>query len=169
VLGQFGFLPLVLLGVVALAVTIIGILLVPFALVAAPVALAGLVTLGWLALALVTGRALSRGHGDAATRGDTLRALLLGVLVLMVPWGIAAAVHGAGALALVARIVAFAITWVAATAGLGATILSRGGSERARREARPAAPLQGWQTPTPVVGVAAARRPIPARPGATPK
>jgi hypothetical protein len=169
VIGQLGFIPALLLTVVALAVTIIGVLLVPFALVAAPIALAGLVTLGWLALALVTGRALSRSGGDAASRGDALRALLMGVLILMLPWGIAAAVHGAGALALVARIVAFSVTWVAATAGLGATLLSRGGTERTRRETPAAAPLQGWQTPTPIGGVAAARRPIPARPGATPK
>lgn len=169
VIGQIGFLPALLLTVVALAVTIIGVLLVPFALVAAPIALAGFVTLGWLALALVTGRALSRSNGDATSRGEALRALLIGVLVLMVPWAVAAAVHGAGALALVARIVAFAVTWVAATAGLGATLLSRGGSERARRETPAAQPLHGWQTPTPIGGVAAARRPIPARPGATPK
>jgi hypothetical protein len=169
VIGQLGFIPALLLTVVALAVTIIGVLLVPFALVAAPIALAGLVTLGWLALALVTGRALSRSGGDAASRGDALRALLMGVLILMLPWGIAAAVHGAGALALVARIVAFSVTWVAATAGLGATLLSRGGTERTRRETPAAAPLLGWQTPTPIGGVAAARRPIPARPGATPK
>lgn len=169
VIGQLGFLPLLLLAVVALAVTILGLLLVPFVLVAAPVAFAGFVTLGWLALALLTGRALLRSREGAGTRGEAVRAIVLGVVLLMVPWIIASALQGSGAMALVARIVAIAITWVAGTAGLGATLVSRAGSARTRRAAPPQAPLQGWQTPTPVAGVAAARRPIPARPGATPK
>lgn len=169
VIGQLGFLPLLLLAVVALAVTILGILLIPFVLVAAPIALAGFVTLGWLALALLTGRALLRSRQGAGTRAEALRALLLGVVLLMAPWIIASALHGAGAMALVMRIVAIAITWVAATAGLGATLVSRAGSGRRVAPVTPQPPLQGWQTPTPVAGVAAARRPIPARPGAAPK
>jgi hypothetical protein len=94
---------------------------------------------------------------------------VVGVLVLMLPWLIAAGLQGAGAMALVSRIVAIGITWVAATAGLGATLISRAGNAKPRVDSRPAQPLQGWQTPTPVAGVATARRPIPARPGATPK
>ncbi len=169
VLGQLGFLPLLLFAIVALAVTVIGILLIPFVLVAAPVAFAGFVTLGWLALALLTGRALVRSREASGSRSEALRALVVGAVVLMLPWLIAAALQGAGAMALVARIVAIGITWVTATAGLGATLVSRAGSARPRVDSRPAEPLQGWQTPTPVAGVATARRPIPARPGATPK
>jgi hypothetical protein len=169
VLGQLGFLPLLLLTCVALAVTIVGILLIPFALVAAPVALAGFVTLGWLALALVTGRALSGAHRDGASRNEALRALTLGVVLLMAPWIVAAALHGTGMAALVARVVALTIAWVALSAGLGASLLSRAGAARRKNADRPQPPMQGWQTPTPITGVAAARRPIPARPGATPQ
>jgi hypothetical protein len=168
VMGQFGFLPLVLLLVVLLAVTILGVLLIPFALVAAPIAFAGLVTLGWVALALVCGRAILRSGEGSGSRAEAIRALLLGVVLLMAPWILAATLHATGTLALIARVVALGVTWVAGTAGLGATLLSRAGS-RPRRDSAPQAPIQGWATPTPISGVAAARRPIPARPGATPK
>lgn len=169
VIGQLGFLPLLLLAVVALAITIVGVLLIPFVLVAAPVAFAGFVTLGWVALALVCGRALLRAREGAGSRAEAMRALIIGVVLLMAPWLVAALVQSSGSLVLVARVVAIAITWVAATAGLGATLLSRAGSKQAKVDAKPQPPLQGWATPTPVAGVATARRPIPARPGATPK
>lgn len=169
VVGQLGFVPGLLILCVALAATIVGLLLIPFVLVAAPVALAGLVTLGWLALAITSGRAILRSRHDGASRAEALRALVVGVVVLMLPWIGSAALQGTGTPALVLRVAAVAITWVAATAGLGAAMLSRAGAGSRRSSDRPATPLQGWQTPTPVAGVAAARRPIPARPGATPQ
>lgn len=167
VAGQLGFLPLLLLVVAALAVTLVGILLIPFALVAAPVAFGGLLTLGWLAMAMVLGKALLR-LGAANDRGALLKALVLGVLVLMAPWVLAAALQGTGALVMVVRGAALGITWAAATAGLGAALLSRAGTARQGKPATVAATsatsAAAWQTPTPVVGVAAARRPVPARP-----
>lgn len=169
VLGQFGFLPVLLFLCVALALTVVGILLIPFVLVAAPIALAGIITLGWLALALMAGRALSKVGREGTSRAEAVRALLIGIAVLMAPWMIAAALQGAGMLSLLARIVAIAIAWVAVSAGLGAALLSRAGAGRRTAAERPQPPLHGWQTPTPVAGVAAARRPIPARPGATPQ
>jgi hypothetical protein len=166
VAGQLGFLPLVLLAVVALAVTLIGILLIPFALVAAPVAFAGLVTLGWMATALMIGRALLR-TAPGQDRAAMIRALVPGVVLLMLPWIVAAALQEAGTVVVVARAFATGVTWVAATLGLGAAVLSRAGtaSTRAARPATPAA-MTGWQTPTPIGGVAAARRPVAARPEA---
>jgi hypothetical protein len=169
VLGQFGFLPLLLLTCVALAVTVVGILLIPFVLVAAPIAFVGVVTLGWLALALMAGRALTRTRHEGTSRAEAVRALVIGVALLMAPWFIAALLQGTGLVALLARIVAISIAWVALSAGLGAALLSRGGAGRRVAAERPLPPMQGWQTPTPVSGVAAARRPIPARPGATPQ
>jgi len=169
VLAQLAFLPALLLVCAALAVTLVGVLLIPFALVAGPVAFAGFITLGWLALALVTGRAILGARGGGSSRGEALRTLTVGVVLLMLPWVLVAAVGGTGGLALLVRIAALAITWVAATTGLGAAILSRAGTQRLQVEEPSPSQLQGWQTPTPVAGVAAARRPIPARPGATPK
>jgi hypothetical protein len=169
VAGQLGFLPLLLLACAALTVTVVGVLLVPFALVAGPVAFAGFVTLGWLALALVSGRAILRARAAGSSRADALRALAAGVVLLMLPWALVATLQGGGMPAALVRIAAVAFTWVAATAGLGAAILSRAGTGRRKPEAASPSQMQGWQTPTPVAGVAAARRPIPARPGATPK
>ena len=169
VAGQLGFLPLLLVLCAALTVTVVGVLLVPFALVAGPVAFAGFVTLGWLALALVSGRALLRARAAGSSRADALRALAAGVALLMLPWALVAALQGGGMPSSLVRVAAVAITWVAATSGLGAAILSRAGTGRRKPEPATPAQMQGWQTPTPVAGVAAARRPIPARPGATPK
>lgn len=169
VAGQLAFLPLLVVVVAALAVTVIGILLIPFALVVAPVALAGLVTLGWTAMALVTGRAL-RHSAAGSPRAAMIAALGPGIALLMLPWIGAAALQDTGTLALIVRIVALAITWVAATAGLGGAILSRAGTFRKAERAEPTSATSGsWMTPTPVAGVATARRPIPARPGAPPR
>ncbi|OYV65270.1 MAG: hypothetical protein B7Z72_12395, partial [Gemmatimonadetes bacterium 21-71-4] len=65
----------------------------------------------------------------------------------------------------VLRAVAVAVTWVALTAGLGATVLTRAGTQHEHPDVTPtprgpSEPL-AWQTPTPVAGVAAARRPVP--------
>jgi hypothetical protein len=169
VAGQLGFLPLLILTIVALCVTVLGILLVPFVLVAAPIALGGLITLGWLAMALMIGNALLRGSARD-DRAAMIRALVPGILLLMAPWAIAAAMQGPGAAAMLVRTAAIGITWVAATAGFGGALLSRAGTGSNRRATTPIAPSSaGWQTPTPVAGVATARRPIPARPGAAPK
>ncbi len=169
VAGQLGFLPLLILAIVALCVTMIGVLLVPFVLVAAPIAFGGLITLGWLAMALMLGHALRRGSARD-DRASMIRALIPGIVLLMAPWAIAALMQGPSASAVLVRTAAIGITWVAATAGLGGAILSRAGTRSTRRATAPIAPSNaGWQTPTPVAGVAAARRPIPARPGATPR
>ncbi len=169
VAGQLGFLPLLILTIVALCVTVLGILLVPFVLVAAPIALGGLITLGWLAMALMLGHALRSGSARD-DRAAMIRALVPGVVILMAPWAIASLMQGPSTSALLVRAAAIGITWVAATAGLGGAILSRAGTGSARRATKPIVPSgAGWQTPTPVAGIATARRPVPARPTTTPK
>jgi hypothetical protein len=93
-----------------------------------------------------------------------------GIIVLMLPWILAAAAQESVSLAIVLRAVAAGITWVAATLGLGAAMLSRAGTAAERKSGKPAdPPAAGWQTPTPIAGVAAARRPVPARPEPTAK
>ena len=56
---------------------------------------------------------------------------------------------------------------VAVTAGFGAVLISRAGTRRTVPPQAPVAPLDdmSWQTPTPVSGVAAARRPTPVASG----
>jgi hypothetical protein len=187
--GQLLVLPALLAIVVGLAVTILGILAIPLAAVAFIVALAGLLTLGFLAVSFVTGRSLTARGGvgalrAAAARGEALRALVTGLVLYLSLWIAAAASTGVPVAAATLRAVALGVTWVAVTAGFGAALLSRAGTRRpagvttteleVRRTAPSAAsasdptprrdPVPAWQTPTPITGVVAARRPTPVPP-----
>jgi hypothetical protein len=176
--GQMLVLPALLAVVVALALTVVGVLAIPLAIVAFVFAAAGLVTLGFLAVAFVTGRSVFGGERGpskrraSSARFEALRALTVGVCIYLSLWVAAAALTTVPAAAVVLRTVALAATWVAATAGFGAALVSRAGTrtptgERAvfARDRRPSEPAEyhsavpGWQTPTPVHGVVAARRP----------
>jgi len=157
--GQLLALPGLLIVVVGLAITVLGLLLVPFAIVAYIVAAAGLVTLGFLAAARLLGGGFASDDGTASPRGVHLRALFLGLLVYLALWIATALFSHTPGVGTVLRVLAVAITWVAATTGLGATISSRAGTHRALA---PASKFTGdelsWQTPTPVTGVAASSR-----------
>jgi hypothetical protein len=164
VAGALAAIPVLVLMLVALGITIIGILLIPFAVVAYVLALAGLLTLGFVAIARLTGGALgSDAVRRLSARGSALRGVIIGMLVLLGMWIVAAALSGLPVVGPLLRAVAVTVTFVAATAGLGATILSRAGTRSV--EATAAKPVEPavWQTPTPVTGVAAARRPPSAR------
>jgi hypothetical protein len=161
---QLALAPVLALLVVALAVTILGILLIPFAIVAFVLAVTGLVTLGFLAVACITGESVAPGASRKYhARGAALRGLVVGVTLYMGLWVLASAFAWAPMVETVLRGIAVAITWVAATAGLGAAVLSRGGTRRVFASPAPVAPVNDlpWQTPTPVSGVVAARRPTP--------
>lgn len=164
VLAQLAAIPVLLVVLVGLAVTLIGILLIPFAVVAYIVALAGLVTLGFLAVSRFTGAAFAGAAGDSG-RKVSLRALLIGITLYTGLWLLAAAFVWNPMVGSVLRGVAMAGSWVALTLGLGATLITRAGTSPEGQALR-AAPGQGsdasWQTPTPVTGVAAARRPVSA-------
>jgi hypothetical protein len=160
VLAELAMIPALLAILLGLAITLIGILLIPFALVAYAIALAGLLTLGFLAVARFTGRAFYRGK--ASSRAVNLRSLFLGLVIYVGLWFLAAAFVSNPVVGSVLRAVALAGSWVALTFGLGATILSRAGTRGADDRARRARPVDdlSWQTPTPVTGVVAARRPV---------
>jgi hypothetical protein len=159
--GQLALLPALAVLVIGLCLTVLGILLIPFAIVAYVLAAAGLITLGYLAMARIAGASVTRS-GAAGDREGSLKALLVGLIILMAPWFIASALAWSPTAGLIARTVAVAITWVAASAGLGAALNSRGGVRRApAKHARQPMNTASWQTPTPVAGVAAVRRPTP--------
>lgn len=172
VAGELALLPALLVLVVALAITVIGILLIPFGVFAFGLAAAGLATLGFLAVAQVTGGAVLRGRTRAAVteRGESLRALVTGVVAYTGLWVIAAAFTWSPIVGGVLRGLAFAVSWAAVTVGFGAALLSRAGTRRAASTAAAITPQSAslpvgppdWQTPTPVAGVVAARRPTPA-------
>ena len=159
VLAQLAVIPAFLLVLLAMVVTIIGVLLVPFAAVAYVIALAGLLTLGFIAVARFTGRAFFATK--TGSRAVSLRSLFVGLVIYLGLWMLAAAFVWNPIAGSVLRAVALAGSWVALTFGLGATILSRAGTRRDGDRARPR-PVDdlSWQTPTPVTGVVAARRPV---------
>jgi len=162
--GQLAVLPLLALLCVGLALTLVGILLIPFALVAFVLALVGVLTLGTLAAVTVAGHAIVR----PGVRIRSLRSLIVGTVLLALPWFAVALLVNTPWAETLARIVAVALTWVAGTAGLGAAMMARGGVRRVQVFV-PAVEVSGtgWQTPTPIGGVIATRRP-PAAPPATP-
>lgn len=169
VLAELALLPGLLLLCVGLALTILGLLLIPFAVVAYALAAAGAMTLGFLAVAVVVGGGIARRRGSRplTARATSLRALMIGVFTIFALWLVAAALAWSPLAAAVVRLIAFATTWVAVTVGFGAVILSRIAPRAATVAPSPAAPLDeiSWQTPTPVSGVAAARRPTPVASG----
>jgi hypothetical protein len=165
--------------IVGLAVTVVGLLALPLAIVAFVAAAVGLGTLGFLAVCFVIGRALVGGEAArrlraSVARVDAVRALTTGVALFAIVWIGAALLRGTPTAGLLVRAVALSLTWVAVTAGLGAALLSRAGTQGPRRGAdaavatgavptdRSGVPV--WQTPTPVSGIVAARRPVPSPP-----
>jgi hypothetical protein len=155
---QVVLLPGLLLLVAALAITVIGVLLIPFAVVVYVIAAAGLVTLGFLGAARLTGVAFTSDRGTTSPRGVHLRALIMGLFAYLAIWLLAAVFTWSPVTASVIRMVAIAITWVAATVGLGAAITSRAGTVRPGTGVPATTDEFAWQTPTPVTGVAAATR-----------
>jgi hypothetical protein len=164
VLGQLAVLPALLVLIVACVLSLIGILLIPFAIVAYAIAAAGLLTLGFLAVARLIGGALWQNR-SAQERTRALSALAVGIALFFLLWIVAALVSWAPMAATVVRAAALAATWAAVTLGLGAAIISRAGTHRRVAGAAAGRPpeLAAWQTPTPVAGVAAARRTVGAR------
>ncbi len=162
VAGQVVLLPVLVVVVVALAITLIGVLLIPFAIVAYVIAAAGLFTLGFLAVARLVGGGLASDRGTASPRGVRLRALMIGLIVFLGMWMITALFAWSPLAGSLFRAIAIAVTWVAATVGLGAAITSRAGTHRPGSGTHVSAPADdlAWQTPTPVTGVAASRRSV---------
>jgi hypothetical protein len=157
--GQVAALPALLVLVVGLAITVLGTLLIPFAIVAYIIAAAGLVTLGFLAVARLAGGVVTSGRGTTSRRGANLRALISGLGIFLGLWMVAALFAWNPMAGAILRAVGIAVTWVAATVGLGAAMSSRAGTKRAGAHAKSTATDEfAWQTPTPVTGVAAATR-----------
>ena len=171
VLAQVAFLPTLVVMIIALALTVIGLLLIPFAIVAFFLATLGICALGLLAAAHVTGLALGGKYARTLPdRRRNLRALLLGIVLIGGVWVLAALVTSIPIVSAVVRGFAVVMTWVAMTAGLGAAVISRAGRrarERVTEKPIDEEPDLSWQTPTPITGVAAARSPVPQTVGST--
>jgi hypothetical protein len=163
VIGQLAFFPALLAIIVVLAITIVGLLVIPIALVAFLTAVAGAAALGFLAVAYASGDSLLNRLRGARSSPVGL-SLFAGLGIYVIAWVLAAALSEVAVVGAVLRAGVGLVTWVALTAGFGATILTRAGSRDFEPEApEPVVmPDDMWQTPTPVSGVTAARRPTPA-------
>jgi hypothetical protein len=158
--------PALLLACLGLALTVIGILLIPFVIVAAVFTGAGVLVLAFLASARMTGHAVLRSD-SGGDRSAAVRALVVGVLGFMGLWLTVALLSAVPIAGVIARLLAIGSTGAALAAGVGATVLSRGGKWLTSAAAVPPSPREApvlgassaWQTPTPVAGVAAVRRP----------
>jgi hypothetical protein len=170
-LAQMAFLPLLVLGCVLLALTVIGILLIPFAVVAYVIAVLGLLVLGGLGAVQMVGAGVAPRRPATSERGARLQALVTGMLLLSLPWLAAAALASMPLASSAIGTMALGVTWLAVTAGLGATLRTRGGTRSptdpwgVRRPAPSGTPLpveapkSEWLTPTPLTGVVAVKRP----------
>lgn len=163
VAGQLALLPLLLALIIGLTITLLGILLIPFAVVAYILAVAGVLTLGFLAVARVTGAVLTKPAAPGTARLALLRSLAIGIAIYLGFWIIAAAFAWNSVIHAALSGIAFVVTWVAVTAGLGAAIISRAGTRPVVEPDAAPLPMEeaAWQTPTPIGGVVAARRPTP--------
>ena len=166
VAGQLALLPVLGLLVGSLALSVVGAVAIPVVVLVVLVAAAGVASLGFLATAQLTGGAFVSAHARLTRPAGSVarRALVGGVLFYTGLWVIAAALTPFAVPGAVARGIAFAATWVATTAGLGATIWSRAGTRLPATvtAGESAADDYEWATPTPITGVAAARRSVDA-------
>jgi predicted permease len=162
VLWQLLAVPLLVALLLACVITIVGIFITPLIVLGWALAYFGAFTLGISAVAIVTGRAIAGRGQHRTSRAIALRSLVVGMLALSVLWFVAALLVNVGMVGALARLVAVALSWAAATVGLGAVVKSRAGMVRMQTETTAERGAPSWQTPTPVAGVVAARRPVTA-------
>jgi hypothetical protein len=188
IIGWLAVAPLAVVLALGLVLTLIGIILVPIALPIYAVAVLTAALLGFFAVAETTGYALNRQAADnpLTERGAKLRAMVTGVAFYSGLWALAALFSQVHVLGTMLRVFATAITVVALTVGFGAVIIALSRPYiRVKVKGSPATPTPAaaaaspspspsggndalWQTPTPVGGMIAARRPTPPPPPATP-
>lgn len=124
-IGQLAILPGAVAVVVFLAATLIGIVLIPLGLVAFMFMVAGIAMFGFIAVAIMTGAAVSGGKKlDATPHGAMLRAFFTGTAVYLGMWILVAALSGVPVLGAMLESFASAVTFIAITTGFGAVLLS---------------------------------------------
>ncbi len=124
-LGQVAILPGAIAVCALLAATLIGILLIPLGLVAFMVAVAGIAMFGFVAVATMTGQALTASSkADETPHGAMLRAFFVGTAVYLGMWVIASLLRPIPLLGAMVESFVTAITFIAITTGFGAVLLS---------------------------------------------
>ncbi len=163
-LAQIMVLPTLGILITGLVLSVVGILLVPFVLIVIPLLLIAAIVGGLLAVLHAMGETRLRRRMAAGIRvgsANSYRYLLLGLSTLAAMW-LAWILFGwvpvAGVLVFGA---AFIATWLLATIGFGAALLSRGGIRPAfaGRYVPPEAMTDEYLWATPQFGVTAGKRP----------
>ncbi|MDO8666206.1 MAG: hypothetical protein Q7J79_06305 [Gemmatimonadales bacterium] len=129
-LGQLLVLPTFAMLIVGLVFTIVGILLLPFVIPAFVVAAAVAILGGYLAVAHAVGETVTRrrmANGAFVRAPNAYGYLFTGLVALLGLWAAAALFGGAGRVVILFQVAAGIVTWMAATAGFGAVLLSRAG------------------------------------------
>jgi hypothetical protein len=132
--GAFLIIPVWALGAVALVITIVGILAVPFWVVLFPIGVALAGALGYLAVAQQVGEWVARrrySRLDWVRVANPYSTILAGVSVLVLPCVAArvlSAVNLLGWVSVLLTVLGVLATVAAALVGLGAVLLSRGGT-----------------------------------------
>jgi hypothetical protein len=124
VVAGLATIPAVVALCIALAITIVGIFLIPIGVGAFMIAVSGIGILGFLAVAHVTGIAISRKSASETPGGEELQYLFTGIIAFGALWIIAAAFTWFPILGSLLRVLAFSVTFVAVATGFGAVILS---------------------------------------------
>ncbi len=163
-LGQVLVLPTFGMLVVGLVLSVAGILLVPFAVIVFTLLLVLAILGGFLSVAHAMGESLTRrqlAQGAAIASANSYRYVIVGlagVLALWLGWVVFGWVPVAGTLVLAMAIL---ITWLLATVGFGAALLSRAGFREhfAGRLLPPEALTDEYLWATPQFGVTAVKRP----------
>jgi hypothetical protein len=116
--------------IVGLALTVVGIVVIPFAIVAFAAALVLAAISGYVAVARTIGEIYLRrkmARGESVATWGSFRYIVYGLTGLMAIWLPAVVLGGVPVAGNIATITAGVTTWMLATAGFGATILSRAG------------------------------------------
>ena len=125
IIGQIAIVPGAIAVAGLLAATLIGILLIPLGLVAFMIAVAGIAMFGFIAVATMTGEALTgRSKRDETPHGAMFRAFFTGTSVYLGMWLVVAALHGIPVLGAMLQSFAAAVTFIAVSTGFGAVLLS---------------------------------------------
>lgn len=123
-LGGLVSIPVLVTLVVALAITIIGVVFIPIGVGAFLIALSGIGILGFLAVAQVAGIAIAGKREAETPAGQELQFLYTGILAFSALWIVAAAFTWFPILGSILRMLAFGVTFVAVATGFGAVILT---------------------------------------------
>lgn len=129
-LGQLLLLPVFAMMIVGLVLTIVGILVLPFAIVAFVLGAALAALGGYLAVAHAVGETVTRrrmANGAFVRSPNSYGYIFSGLAGLLGLWAAAALFGWLGPVVLLLKILAALVTWVAMTTGFGAVLLSRAG------------------------------------------